>query len=186
MPVLFLHISRQTAFAFGSIWNAPLRPHTECDTVGADSISARGILRSRQMPRNIAASRRGEHCSPEGFCAAAHCHGRTMFAPTAHIWLCVGAAKRRRPGNYAHLTGGYRIRPYAWGFCPPLRDWRYKATVDTVDTVGHSQRPCSFAGAACLSSPTAARSDLLPCYISYSQFLYYQRLQLNQRLFLAS
>ena len=85
--------------------------------VGADSISARGILRSRQMPRDIVASRRGEHCSPERFHAAAHCHGRTMFAPTAHIWLCVGAAKRRRPGNYAHLTGGYRIRPYAWGFC---------------------------------------------------------------------
>ena len=80
--------------------------------VGADSISARGILRSRQMPRDIAASRRGEQCSPEGFCAAAHCHGRTMFAPTAHIRLCVGGAKRRRPGNYAHLTGGYRIRPY--------------------------------------------------------------------------
>ena len=83
--------------------------------VGADSISARGILRSRQMPRDIAASRRGEQCSPEGFHAAAHCHGRTMFAPTAHIWLCVGAAKRRRPGNYAHLTGGYRIRPYSPG-----------------------------------------------------------------------
>ena len=83
--------------------------------VGADSISARGILRSRQMPRDITASRRGEQCSPEGFYAAAHCHGRTMFAPTAHIWLCIGAAKRRRPGNYAHLTGGFNIRPYALG-----------------------------------------------------------------------
>ena len=112
--------------------------------VGEHSICSRGILRRRPLPRDIAASRRGEQCSPEGFHAAAHCHGRTMFAPTAHIWLCVGAAKRRRPGNYAHLAGGYRIRPYAWGFCPPLRDWRYKATVDTVDTVGHANRLLAY------------------------------------------
>ena len=157
--------------------------------VGADSISARGILRSRQMPRDIAASRRGEQCSPEGFCAAAHCHGRTMFAPTAHIWLCVEAAKRRRPGNYAHLTGGYRIRPYAWGFCPPLRARRYKATVDTVDTVGHAKRflARSRGGLPILPYRRQKQSDSLHCYIlSYSQFLYYQRLQLNQRLFSAS
>ena len=90
--------------------------------VGA--VFARSNYRQRQISRDIAASRRGEQCSPEGFYAAAHCHGRTMFAPTAHIWLCVGAAKRRRPANYAHLTGGFNIRPWylavspnATGYC---------------------------------------------------------------------
>ena len=67
--------------------------------VGADSISARGILRRRKLPRDIAASRRGEQCSPEGFYAAAHCHGRTLFAPTAHVWLCVGGGVPDAPGK---------------------------------------------------------------------------------------
>ena len=38
-----------------------------------------------------------------------------VFAPTAHIWLCVGGRRGRHPGNYAHLAGGYGIRPYVLG-----------------------------------------------------------------------
>ena len=79
--------------------------------VGADSISARGILRSRQMPRDIAASRRGEQCSPEGFYAAAHCHGRTMFAPTAHIRSDVGGGVPDAPAITRTLRADIESAP---------------------------------------------------------------------------
>ena len=79
--------------------------------VGADSISARGILRSRQMPRNIAASRRGEQCSPERFYAAAHCHGRTMFAPTATVWLRVGGGVPDAPAGARTLRADIESAP---------------------------------------------------------------------------
>ena len=55
---------------------------------------------------------RGEHRSPAGFCTAAKLHGRTMFAPTALVWL----PPYNQPCNFTLRkmpTGGYRIRPYA-------------------------------------------------------------------------
>ena len=61
------------------------------------------------MPRNIAASRRGEQCSPERFYAASHCHGRTMFAPTATAWLRVGG---RRCGVAQRSMPQWGIEPH--------------------------------------------------------------------------
>ena len=74
---------------------------------------------SRQMPRDIAASRRGEQCSPEGFHAAAHCHGRTMFAPTHGDGRCLLGNRR---GAVHMLPQNCTPPPIATGEqCSPLR-----------------------------------------------------------------
>ena len=92
--------------------------------------------------------RRGEQCSPEGFHAAAHCHGRTMFAPTAHIWLCVGGG-----GADAPTHGDFALPCAHGGIKQPL--------IPLIPLIPLVIQKDSLVvrGAACLSCPTAAKSN---------------------------
>ena len=62
--------------------------------IGSYPVRADGEHRPLQMRHR---SGRGAQCAPVEFCGSAGLRGRTMFAPTAHVWLAVGGRRPRRP-----------------------------------------------------------------------------------------
>ena len=104
--------------------------------------------------------RRGEQCSPEQFYAAAHCHGRTMFAPTAHIWLCVagGGADAPTHGDFALPCALGGIKQPLIPLIPLIPLVPLIPLIPLIPLVMQIDS-LLVRGAACLSSPTAARSN---------------------------
>ena len=78
--------------------------------VGEHSICSRRILRCCPLPRADIESAPtyqkidgscvvGALCAPVQLNDSARFHGRTLFAPTAHVWLCVGGGVPDAPGK---------------------------------------------------------------------------------------